>query len=337
MIKVSVADLQQFKKDSSHIKGNLIIPIYEFIKFDNGTITKTNEKQFVIKELSHNKFTECFLVEELVLNGFIDNTQDDEIFISFENNEITLSDSKGRLKAKTADIKYYPKSPELPSTGTDMDADLLSAIQIASNFTRELDGSDIFPYVFVGKNSVNATNDNIGYHQTFCEKLPELVLLSSYAQKIGGLYSATHYEHDRYLAFKNKDTTYCFIKSTVAYNNFDFAFQVPTKASFTINKEDITTFNNTCIAVSPKEHTATMEMKEDGLYLTMNDGPRARDAVKKVDADGNPSKPFKFLPETLNKLLKAVPDKILTFSETEKNIMYITGESGFISLIMSLQ
>ena len=35
-VKVSVADIRSFKKNSSHIKRNNILPILDFIKFDNG-------------------------------------------------------------------------------------------------------------------------------------------------------------------------------------------------------------------------------------------------------------------------------------------------------------
>lgn len=144
VVTIPLAELKLFKKESSHIKGNRIIPIYDFIKFEDGTIIKTNSKEFIVKE-TNAPFKGTFLVEDLILNSFIENTVDPEIHFKIGKDEVTIYDSKSKLRSKTADLKQFPATPELPPDPVKINAVLLAALSVAEKFTRETDNNDIYP------------------------------------------------------------------------------------------------------------------------------------------------------------------------------------------------
>lgn len=337
-IKIPTSILRQFKKDSSHISGSKIVPIYDYIKFEDGTITKHNGGEYIIRNTPSVPFEGSFLVEEIVLNSFIDNTNDVEVVITEEDGNVVISDSRSKLKAKTADLKDFPKIPDIGETKTLIDIDVLCAIHTAVNFTEEKELHPITPYVFVGEKSVSATDTVVGFNQQFKIDLPQLVLPISCAKKIGSFQHAFHYENDRFHIFRYDDTTYGFIKPDAKFVSISAHFNTDGFPKFTVCKEDIISFNNVNMSISGKtgDPVAYMQNKETGLDLSYNDELLSRENNFTVQASGDNTPPFKYWPRKMNQLLKCLPDSELTFHQKDILLCYITGDSGFTSLIMSL-
>lgn len=331
-IKIPVSELRKFQKRSSHIKGNRIIPIYNYIKFQDGIITKNNAEQFIEQR---TEFEGLFFVEELVLNSFIDNTSDTEITFIIGESDVTITDSQTRVKSKSINGKEFIVPPIAEGECTTLGKDVLEAISTASRFTEKSDGHPITPYVFIGNKAVTAMGTFTWYYKPIEIETKQIILTSAASSKIGNMDLVFFYENERYLIFRSEDATYGFIKPTVKFHELSNHFNLPNNAKFTAEKNGIISFNSLCLSISPTTSVADLTMTSDGLVLTMIDEDYGRQNTRLVAASGDIARTFRYHPIHLNRILKVIPDHEITFYEDQKKF-YITGDSGFISLIAEI-
>lgn len=333
-IKIPVADIRAFKKNTSHIKKNNIMPILDFIKFDNGAITKTNLHEFVVQE---STFTGAFLIEERVLFNFIEYTSAAEITFVADGNKITLSDGSQKTTATQGDVSLYPTTEIPPKETVSLTDIILKLFGAAAKYTQDHQTDLIISHIFIGGNVITASDRYIAFYRKIDRELPKTAIPRSVAERVSSIDPADFSQTENKLFFKTGKTLYGFRKTEATYVDLSKFFQFEKMDSFHAPKSDLIAFNDMCLSMSiSKLCYPILETIDGKLKLTANDGDFAIDNEKEIEVVGQMEGKFKTDASWLNRLLKTAPDEELTFSRLN-NIMYITGDSGFTSLIMALK
>ena len=332
-IKVPVVDIRSFKKNSSHIKKNNIMPILDFIKFDNGVITKTNLHEFVVQD---SDFKGSFLIEERVLFNFIEYTSAPEITFTTDGNKITLSDGSQKTTATQGDVSLYPATEIPPKEKVSLTDTILKFFGAAAKFTQDHLTDLIVSHIFIGGDVITASDRYIAYYRKIDRELPKTAIPKSVAEKVSSIDPADFSQTENKLFFKTGTTLYGFRKTEATYVDLSKYFEYEKATSFYAPKSELIGFNDMCLSMSlSKLCYPILEIINGKLKLTANDGDFAIDNEKEIEVVGEMGDKFKTDASWFNRLLKTAPDEELTFTRL-KGMMYITGESGFTSLIMEL-
>lgn len=333
-MKISVSELKSFKANASFIKQNNIIPVLSYLKLENGCITKNNLNSFLIQKVG--KFKESILVEEKILMAFVDNASADEIEISVSGKRILITDGFTKDYSPTDDIINFPTNENGVFDKVEISTQVLSSIKTASTFILSEETMPNKSNIFVGKKSVAGSNGFIAYVKSFDHDLPQMVLSKDVCTAISKFGTINFYESERYHFFEKDNCKFGFIKPT--YPFFDltvFGIFDNEAPHFEVNKFDLIKFNDLAISSPSKKVVATFKVQSEIMKLVMKDADYERDVEKDISVTGEDVSLFGYMPVNLNQLLKNVPDADVTFYQA-KNKYYITGESGFTTLIMEV-
>lgn len=333
-VKVPLADIKAFKRNSSIIKNNSILPIYGFVKFDNGTITKNSKYEFVIQE---SNFSGSFLVEEKVLFNYIDYATSSDIIFTIEDKKVTMADGKTKQSCTTEDIKLYPICEEPPIDYFRFDDSIIKAIRAACHFTRDDEHDLIISHIYIGNKTVAASDRLIAYCQEITSgDLPKTAIHKSVAERISKMPPGNFAETDTKCFFRMEGMIYGFSKTEATYVDLRQYFSLPKGERFIVQKSEISDFNDLCLAIAPlKSAWPTFEIIDGELRLSASDADYGRDGQKQVEVVGKMEGKFKYDAVLMNKLLKSAPDEELTFTQSKKSY-YITGDSGFNAMIAEI-
>lgn len=334
-MKLKTAELKRFKANSSFIKHNNILPILGYLKFDGGVVTKTSLHSFIEQDMD---FEGSLLVDENVLFNFLNYTNEPVITVTEKSGRVTITDGKSTVSCPSEDIKTFPSTPESETEGIELSNEVLCAIKFAANFTDNMEMPDVRGHVFLGSKLVSGCNGIIGYTETFKEELPKVSLLKEVASIVGKFPSATFSEGGNYVFFSMDSTKYGFIKSQYPFTDLTRISKIDKKAnSFTVNKDDILFFNEMCVSsTKAKGLAASMSIEDGKLTLSMSDSDFNVDVTKTIEVSGEMDDSFTFNPQMMSTQLKNLPDNELTFYQS-KGSYFITGETGFVSIIQQLQ
>lgn len=333
-VKVPLADIKAFKKNSSFIKSNSILPIYGYIKFDNGTISKHSRDEFVIQQAN---FSGSFLVEEKVLFNFIEYATSSDIIFMVDEKKVTMTDGDLKQNCATDEVKHFPKFDEFPKEQFDFDADVLKAIGAAANFTRDAENDLIISHVFIGNKTVAASDRIIAYCKEFEQELPSTAIQRTIAERISKMPAGKFSETEKKCFYQYGNMRYGFSKTEATYVDFRKYFEMPRENKFIVNKSEISDFNDLCLANSPLKYARPSFTIQNGkMKLSVVDAKYSRDGEKEIEVVGKMTGIFRYDAELMNKILKSSPDEELTFHQSN-NMFYICGESGFSSLIIELK
>lgn len=333
-MKLNVSDLKKFKANSSSIKPNNILPILSYLKFDKkGTVTKNSLHSFVVQKIECNQ---SFLVEERILMSLVNYTSSPTIDIEIKDGKVIMSDGETKKTSSLEAFENFPSNENSDDKPIILDKEILESIGIASQFVVDKEIPDASCFVFVGKNHVCGSNGFIAYVDEFVEKVPEIVLSKSMATVISKYDSLKFSENSSYVFFETDDLKFGFSKP-------DFKFFDETKfgvfdssKKFTINKSDFISLNDMVISDTvSKVLMASIEVKNNKMKFEMNDVGYEVNTTREFNVNGDDTDLFNFNPAYMNTILKSVPDTLLTFNQVE-NKYYITGDSGFVSLIIGL-
>lgn len=332
-IKVPLSDIRSFKKNSSHIKKNGIIPILDYVKFDNGTITKTNLNEFVVQDSS---FTGSFLIEERVLFNFIEYTNSPEITFIADGKKVTLSDGTQKTTATQGDIELFPVTEECPKETVSLTDTILKVFGAAAKYTQEAQHDLIISHIYIGGDTVLASDRYIAFYKKIDRELPKTAIPKGVAEKVSSIDPADFSQTERKLFFKTSKVLYGFQKTEAVYFDLNKFFVFEKDTSFHVPKSELIAFNDMCLSMSPLRIChPTLEIKNGKLYLSAVDGDYGVDNEKEIEVVGEMGEKFKYDASQMNRLLKTAPDDELTFCPVPGR-MYITGDSGFTSLIIGL-
>lgn len=334
-IKVSVSDIRSFKKNSSHLKKNGIIPILDYVKFDNGTITKTNLNEFVVQE---SNFSGSFLIEERVLFNFIEYTNSPEISFIADGKKVVLSDGIQKTTSTQGDAALFPETEEAPRETISLTDTILKLFGAAAKYTKDDQHDLIVSHIFIGDDVITASDRFIGFYRKIDRLLPKTAIPRGVAEKVSGIDPADFSQTERKLFFKTGKVLYGFQKTEAVYVDLQKYFNYNKDVSFCAPKSDVIGFNEMCISMAPPQQKIchpTLDIVNGKLHMSAVDGDYGVDNEKEIDVSGDIGTKFKYDAHQMIRLLKTAPDDDVTFSRNG-NVMYITGESGFTSLIMGL-
>lgn len=330
--KVPVSDIRLLKKNASHIRKNGIIPILDYIKFDNGTITKTNINEFVVQE---SNFTGAFLVEERILFNFIEYTNATEISFTSDGKKIILSDGSQKTVSSQDEVDLYPIIEQPPKETVSLTDTILKLFGAAAKYTME-DQDLRKTHVFIGGDTIIASDGFIAFYRKIDRELPKTAIPRNVAERVSSIDPADFSQTEKKLFFKTGKTLYGFQKTEATYIDMSGFFSYKKLVSFHAPKAELIAFNEMCQSMSKiKICHPYLEISNGKLLMSAVDSDYGVDNEKEIDVIGELGDKFQYDTVTLNRLLKTAPDDELTFSRL-KGMMYITGDSGFTSLIMEL-
>lgn len=330
--KVPVADIRSLKKNASHIKSKGILPILDYIKFDNGTISKTNINEFVVQE---STFTGAFLVEERILFNFIEYTHATEIVFTSDGKKIILSDGSQKTTSNTDEVALYPAIEQPPKETVSLTDTILKLFGAAAKYTQEQD--DLRKsHIFIGGDTILASDGFIAFYRKIDRELPKTAIPRSVAERVSSIDPADFSQTEKKLFFKAGKVIYGFQKTEATYFDISSFFKYTKVDSFLAPKSELITFNDMCLSMSKiKICHPFLDIVNNRLLMSAVNSDYGVDNEKEIEVVGKMEKKFNYDAVTFNRLLKTAPDDELTFCLT-KGIMYITGDSGFTSLIMGL-
>lgn len=332
-VKVALSDLTSFKRNSSFIKSYGILPIYDYVLFNDGQLVKSNQKEFVIQNA---KFNGTFLVEERVLFNFLEYATSSDILFTVTDKKITISDGNAQVTSDSGDAENF-KVPEFAGDNkTPIFDNVLQAILTAAKYTKDDENSPVSPYVFIGKKAVSGSDGLICYRASFELDIPEIILSRTNAEKVGALSNVHYTNTERYHVFQSNGVVFGFIKHEVNFADMAVFFNGVKKQSFTVNRKELQNFNDACISISPSKLVyPTFSIEKGDLLLSMKDNDYNIDMKKSIPCTGKMEGTFGYIAAQMSKLLKTAPDEELTFTQSDKRY-YITGESGFSALIVEI-
>jgi DNA polymerase III sliding clamp (beta) subunit (PCNA family) len=332
-IKVSVADIRSFKKNSSRITSKGVIPILDYIKFDNGAITKTNINEFVVQE---SNFSGAFLVEERILFNFIEYTSAAEVLFVADGKKVIISDGSQKTSSSQGDISLFPEIEQPPKETVSLTDTILKLFGSAAKYTQEGNDDLRKSHIFIGGDTLMASDGFIAFYRKIDRELPKTAIPRSVAEKVSSIDPADFSQTEKKLFFRAGKTLYGFQKTEATYIDMSSFFNYKKDSSFHAPKSELIAFNEMSLAMSKlKLCHPYLEIVNGKLLMSAVNSDYGVDNEKEIDVIGEMGDKFQYDAVILNRLLKTAPDEELTFSRV-KGKMYITGDSGFTSLIMEL-
>jgi DNA polymerase III sliding clamp (beta) subunit (PCNA family) len=332
-IKVSVADIRSFKKNSSRITSKGVIPILDYIKFDNGAITKTNINEFVVQE---SNFSGAFLVEERILFNFIEYTSAAEVLFVANGKKVIISDGSQKTSSSQGDISLFPEIEQSPKETVSLTDTILKLFGSAAKYTQEGNDDLRKSHIFIGGDTLMASDGFVAFYRKIDRELPKTAIPRSVAEKVSSIDPADFSQTEKKLFFRAGKTLYGFQKTEATYIDMSSFFNYKKDSSFHAPKSELIAFNEMSLAMSKlKLCHPYLEIVNGKLLMSAVNSDYGVDNEKEIDVIGEMGDKFQYDAVILNRLLKTAPDEELTFSRV-KGKMYITGDSGFTSLIMEL-
>lgn len=330
-MKLKVNEIKNFRSASIAIKNKGILPIHNFIKFENGIITKTNSESFLSIP---GDFKGSCLIDEKILYAFIDSVKTEEIEVKVKDKLITLTDGKIKHNSPTDSVELFPSFPDAGDEKIEFDNKILWAINYAYNFTTEDESNPYKECVMVGKGIVGATNGFIAYtekHNLKCN----LILHRDRALAISKFESVIFSENDNFQFFTAGNVKYAFVKKDTKFVDLTPFSSMPGENNITLDKDIFIRFCNLSVASTPAG--AVLESEISGNCLVMRYPQHNIYISTPLDLPLTETlQDFRFNPGIMLKLLKSIPDSMITLAPSSRKY-FITGESGFVSLIMEMQ
>lgn len=327
-MKLLTKQLKTFNSIAGGMKVNNILPITSYLKFEDGYITKNNMESFVTMEAD---FKGKCLIDEKILMSFVESINADTIDVKIGEKSVILSHGKEKVTSPTDDLINFPKNDESDIKEIEIEPEVMKAIKIASNFAIEREGVPFTSCVFIGNGIVSATSGFIAYVENSAKDLPEIIIEKAAASAIRNFDSVSFSENDTYQFYTNHIFKFGFIKKDTKFVNMKTWSALPQGLkSEVIDKNELIGFCDFCTKATVGR-VAIASIVKNKLVM--------KDAAYEIDYEKPLSKEledFTFNPVFMGKLLKSVPDETVTFSRAESKY-YITGESGFVSLIMEMQ
>lgn len=327
-MKLQTKQLKTFNSIAGAMKQNNLLPILSYLKFEDGYITKNNLESFVTMEAD---FTGKCLIDEKILMSFVDSVKAETIDVKIGEKSVILSNGKEKVTSPTDNLINFPKNDETDEKEIEITSEVIRAVKIASNFTMDRDDLPFTSCVFVGNGIVSASSGFIAYVENSDKDLPEIVVDKLAASAIRNFDSVMYSENKSYQFYTNHIFKFGFIKKDTKFLNMKQWSAVPKDLkSVSINKTELVGFCEFCIKATVGR--VVVASISNGK-LVMKDSAYEIDYEKPLSVQ---LEDFTFNPVYMGKLLKSVPDEMVTFTRAESKY-YITGDSGFVSLIMEMQ
>lgn len=324
---LKVKQLVEFRNASSSIKQNGILPVLAYLKFHDGTITKSNMESFVNMKAD---FQGSLLIDENILMNFLNFTKADEITLTVKENSVVITDgTKARVTSPTEAVENYPATKETDQQEIPLSKEVMRALRIASNFTVDDQTMPFKEFVFIGNNLVAVSNGFTSYTEKLETGERKIVVGQHAASTVSKFEEARFKENEAYQFFFTGAFDYGFAKKEVGFLDMTPFANMPAGPEVEVNKQELISFCEMCISSCPGR--SVVASIEDGNM-------RMIDSAFGIDIDIPmiaPMENFSFNPAMMVKMLKSIPDDKMRWVSSG-NKYFLTGASGFVSLIMKI-
>lgn len=325
-MKLKTNELRKFNAVTSSMKQNGILPVLSYLRFKDGVITKNNLEQFV--EMEADFKGEC-LIDERVLMAFVNSVSGDVIDVKIDEKSVTLVCGKDKTKSPTEEVINYPVTENNDLEGIEIGEEIIRSIKIAADFTMERDDMPYTSCVFLGRGLLGAATGFIGYVEKIDENIPEIILDRNAISVIKGLNNFNFSENESFRFIRSGVFNFGFRKTDTKFVNYAPFAVVNGTNKVEVDKHEIISFCDYCV----KSTTSKVVIcKMSGNMLSMEDDDYGISCEKELSVELDD---FNFNPSFMGRLLKSVPDDTVTFIRAKQKY-FVTGESGFVSLIMEM-
>lgn len=313
-MNIKVSDLKKFQKYAANIKTNKILPIYGYIKFGDGTITKSISSSFV--QFDCKDATESVLVDEHLLNSLLNVTASEFINITSKGNKVTLSDTRDKIVFQTVPTKDFVQLPDMEGDKTQISSEFIDALGMAANFAVNMgDIPEKYMYVHIGEKTICAGEGIIGFHCPIEEDI-KIVLEKKIAQLLCKYNVSAFSQTENYYFFFTPEAVLGFSIQSIGWMDIRRIFQDIPKLTFTVSSSDIQSFN----AISMQASASCVVTMETGRF-EMND--MLTDIKHDRPAENlKLPEPFTYAPAKMNTILSALGCEEVDFYEG-KGMYYI--------------
>lgn len=328
-MKLLTKQLKTFNSIAGGMKQNNVLPILSYLKFDDGYITKNNLESFVTMEAD---FKGKCLIDEKILMSVVNSTSEDVIEISVKDKSVIISYGAKKTVSPTDDMINFPANDEAKCKEIELSPEIIKAVKIASNFTVERENVPFTSCVFIGNGIVAASTGFVAYAEKASKKLPEIVVERNAAAAIKNFESVSYSENDSYRFYTNHIFKFGFIKTDVKFYDMRPFSVLPkdVEEKNSINKKELLEFCDICVS-SSGGRPISANLK--GKMLTMVDADYGINHEHPISVE---LPEFNFNPSIMSKMLKSLPNEEIILIRS-KDRYYVTGESGYVALIMEMQ
>ena len=341
--RIRKTELDAFRAQAANLKVPSIIPILAFVKIevkgDECSVTKNNNKAFVIRTFQNDSEDCSFLVDEVTLYNFLNFSDAEYINFQLNGNRVRIYDERSFVEGVTEKASLYGSLDLSNKEWTALPKLALAAAGICSNLIFNGEIADPKSNVFIGKEHVAGTDGMVGYIQKIESGLPdiEIPLRKEIALSISKMNECQYSSNSSYDLFKDQNTLYGFSKGETKFFNLVPLFQqIEQDLSFSIPKSIMTKFCSLCISSiqsKSKLPSATMKMNDGKLILSMED---SEIKIESFLALNGSLETFKFNPESMKTLLESLPCEVAYFYPGIKRYYITDLDKTFLSVIMQI-
>lgn len=317
-MNIKTSDLKKFKDLSSHIVGNSILPIYQYIKFGGGKIIKNVNSEFI--EFDCADANEDAVVEERIIYSLLSETSSSFINIKL-GKKITISDTKDSLTCERKDVSEYPEMPNSFGNEIELSGTFVESLRMALNFASYVKSMDQYRYVYVKESSIWAGDGLIAYHRPIPDQV-ELMIDKKHAQLLSAQQLKKYRPSDKHNVFIGEGVVYGFAKTSDGFFDFRPFFQYKKDELCLVDCADLTSFNRISVKISPTS-SVTIEDKKWSMLDNSTDKSQERPVPEFTIKE-----PFTFNPERMNTLMDAFDCETIKLSQPigNKNFLYVTSD-----------
>lgn len=331
-MNIPVSDLKRFQKLASHIKGSGVLPVCDYVLFENGKIYKTALDSFIVFDCAEAEGG--ILVDEKLLYNLLNVTVAPFINIVQKGEKTIISDGRDKIPFQTKKRKEFPAIAEAEGETIELSTDFIGAMAAASVFAKNMDSvPTAYMYLHIGKGSVCAGDGFVGYYYPLDEKV-DMILDKKTAQFVSKNGAERFSQSASYYFFYSNDALFGFSKQEIGYMDMVRVINGGSNLTFSASASDIQSFNNLAMQSA---------LKADACVVTMSDGkmdmydPTIEVEVERQVEGLKISTPFSFNPQYMNTLISGMQSETLDFYE-HKNMYWVKSpDSKAISIIAKIQ
>lgn len=241
MIQLPIKKLKEFLALSSYVqtdksqKDSILKYVRITIKDGVCQMVKSNNRAFCILEFSLPVGDVDFLVEEDRFKALCSESDRETYKVTFTAKTTTFNDGykKSTFNTAEADVKLFPKLPELSEDGTVIDKDVLTTLGIAKNYASEDTIRPALCAVYLSGTDIYASNAQICYVRSFNDAMPNIGITKKECELLSQFDSVEYSISEHYNTYKSGSITFGFIQpdGTKGYD-YKFLLNKLTKSNY---------------------------------------------------------------------------------------------------------
>ena len=330
-MNISTASLREFQKLSANVKGNNVLPITNYLKFEPGKITKTALTSFVTFDCP--EVDEEILVSEKHLYDLLSVSSSTFINISKKGTTIHMTDGHKRMNFEAEEFKLFPQIQGPTKDRVELSDNFVQALYMASYFPIPFkEVMAVYNLVMVGNKTICAGDGVIVFRHTIDENVEPIVLEKSIAASISKLPLTGFAFGENYHFFYTSKAVFGFSVPEVGYVDMNKFFTLNgQKPNFSLSANDLMSFN-----------TMAMRTAEDAFVHAENGRLSLKSTLTNVPLDEpmealTVTEPFNYHPEKMNRLLTAIKSDVMYFYEGDRMYYVKNNDERICSLIMKIK